>query len=70
VTEGTLCTIYDQQDTGGCYRVTRVAPNCFEFYFVSRTEDSAPGPNGTIPHWTARGAVQGKANACQDQPTV
>jgi hypothetical protein len=70
VTEGTLCTIYDGDASGGCYRVARVAPNCYEFYFVSRTEDAAPGPPDGIPRWTARGSVQGQSSACKDEPSV
>ncbi len=70
VTEDTLCTIYDGDASGGCYRVARVAPNCYEFYFVSRTEDAAPGPPDGIPRWTARGAVQGQSSACKDEPSV
>ena len=70
VTEGTLCTIYDGDASGGCYRVARVDSNCYEFYFVSRTEAAAPGPPDGKPAWTARGAVQGQASACHDQPGV
>lgn len=70
ITAGTLCTIYDGDDSGGCYRVVRVAPNCYEFYFVSRTEETAPGTTGGKPKWTARGALQGQPNACSDEPSV
>lgn len=70
VTAGTLCTIYDVDPTGGCYRVTRVGPNCFEFYFASRTEIAAPGPEGSTPSWTARGSVSGERAACQDNASV
>jgi hypothetical protein len=70
ITEGTLCTIYEGDASGGCYRVARVAPNCFEFYFVSRTEKAAPGPPDGQPQWTARGAVQGQSSACSDTPSV
>ncbi|HVZ05520.1 hypothetical protein [Hyphomicrobium sp.] len=70
VTGGTLCTIYDFDASGGCYRVARVDTNCYEFYFVSRTEAAAPGPRGSKPSWTARGALQGKASACRDAPSV
>ena len=70
VTEDTLCTIYDGDASGGCYRVARVAPNCYEFYFVSRTEDAAPGPPDGIPRWTARGSVQGQSSACKDEPSA
>jgi hypothetical protein len=70
VTEGTLCTIYEFDASGGCYRVARVDTNCYEFYFVSRTEAAAPGPPDGKPAWTARGALQGKASACRDAPSV
>lgn len=70
VTAGTLCTIYDFEASGGCYRVARVDENCYEFYFVSRTEAAAPGPEDGKPAWTARGALQGKASACRDEPSV
>jgi hypothetical protein len=70
ITQGTLCTIYDYDETGGCYRVARVDTNCYEFYFVSRTEVAAPGPSDGKPRWTARGAIQGQASACKDEPAV
>jgi hypothetical protein len=65
VRAGTLCTIYDSDPSGGCYRVARSASNCYEFYFVSRSEDAAPGPPNVKPDWTARGAVDGQADACK-----
>ncbi|MFT3732670.1 MAG: hypothetical protein QM780_14825 [Hyphomicrobium sp.] len=70
ITQGTLCTIYDYDETGGCYRVMRVDTNCYEFYFVSRTEQAAPGPSDGKPRWTARGAIQGQSSACRDEPAV
>ncbi len=70
ITQGTLCTIYDFDETGGCYRVMRVDTNCYEFYFISRTEQQASGPNDGKPRWTARGALQGQASACRDEPSV
>ncbi len=70
VTAGTLCTIYDTDPAGGCFRVTRASANCFEFYFASRTEEAAPGTLGSTPAWTARGSVSGEASACQDGANV
>lgn len=70
VTAGTLCTIYDTDPAGGCFRVTRVGSNCFEFYFASRTEEAAPGPKEAMPAWTARGSVSGQASACDDGANV
>jgi hypothetical protein len=70
VTAGTLCTIYDSDPAGGCFRVSRTSANCFEFYFAARTEEAAPGPDGSPPQWTARGSVSGDSAACQDGASV
>jgi hypothetical protein len=70
VTAGTLCTIYDDDPTGGCFRVAKVGANCFEFYFAARTEEAAPGPEDGKPKWTARGSVPGEGAACQDGADV
>jgi hypothetical protein len=70
VTAGTLCTIYDTDPAGGCFRVSRSSANCFEFYFAARTEETAPGPEGSSPQWTARGSVSGDSAACQDGANV
>jgi hypothetical protein len=70
VTSGTLCTIYETDPTGGCFRVAKVGANCFEFYFAARTEESAPGPADGKPKWTARGSVPGEGGACQDGADV
>jgi hypothetical protein len=70
VTAGTLCTIYDDDPAGGCFRIAKVGANCFEFYFAARTEELAPGPEGTEPKWTARGSVQDEPSACQEAADV
>lgn len=64
VTSGTLCTIYDADPAGGCFRVARVGENCFEFHFASRTEDAVPGSADGKAEWTARAWVRGKPSAC------
>ena len=70
VRSGTLCTIYDTDPTGGCFRVAPMGANCFEFYFVARSEEAAPGRPGGKPDWTARGAVEGKAEPCTEGANV
>lgn len=70
VTAGTLCTIYDADASGGCFRINRPSANCFEFYFAARTEEAAPGPEGNKPLWTARGSISGENTACQDGANV
>lgn len=64
VTAGTFCTIYDEDSTGGCFRVHREGANCYEFYFVARTEEKAKEP-GT-PSWTARAWHTGEKSTCVD----
>lgn len=69
VQSGAFCTIYDRDPTGGCYRVKRVGSNCFEFYFVARTEEQARrDPNE--PSWTARGWVRTEPATCTDGASV
>jgi hypothetical protein len=70
VTAGTLCTIYELDPAGGCFRVARVGENCFEFYFSARTEKAAPGPETEKPAWTARGSIRGKSTACPEGADV
>ena len=48
ISEGTLCTIYDNDPTGGCFRVLKTGSNCFEFYFVARNEYEAAHIQGAL----------------------
>ena len=66
---GTFCTIYDVDPTGGCYRVARHGDNCYEFYFVARTEEEA-NEQPRQPDWNARGWRTGEKATCVDGPTV
>jgi hypothetical protein len=67
---GTFCTIYHSDPTGGCYQVRRVSENCYEFYFVARTEHQAATEGPGRPAWTARAAVSDRTATCQDKPSV
>ncbi len=70
VIAGALCTIYDNDPTGGCYRVRQTGSNCFEFYFIARsTNDAAAGRSGN-PAWTARGWLQSAPSTCKDDALV
>lgn len=62
VINGSFCTIYDTDPTGGCFRVRRSGANCFEFYFVARTETEAATPR--TPDWTARGWLNDTKDTC------
>lgn len=67
VKSGTFCTIYDDDPAGGCFRVEKASDNCFEFYFVARTEDKAPGHADTAPSWTARAWVAAQPSTCKER---
>ena len=62
ITEGTFCTIYDNDLTGGCFRVLKTSANCFEFYFVARNEYEAARPRD--PDWAAQGWFDGESSTC------
>jgi hypothetical protein len=70
VVNAQFCTIYDTSPTGGCFRVTRIGPNCFEFYFQTRDEKQAAEPDPGQPSWTARGWRKGEKATCNEQPVV
>lgn len=70
VTAGSFCTIYVGDASGGCFRVGRVGRNCFEFYFITRTEDEAAKRDNENPSWTARGSVSSEKTACPDAADV
>ena len=70
VTSGTFCTIYDDDPAGGCFRVQQFGANCFEFYFVARTEDKAPGPADGEPAWTARAWLPDQQPTCKQRVGV
>jgi len=64
-----FCTIYETDPTGGCYRVRRVGPNCWEFYFIARTEELAEENPGR-PSWTARGWYRDQPASCREMVGV
>jgi hypothetical protein len=68
IVSGSFCTLYDEDPTGGCFRVARTGANCFEFYFVARTEDEARRPRD--PDWTARGWLAREASTCGEGANV
>jgi hypothetical protein len=67
---GAFCTIYHSDPTGGCFQVRQVSTNCYEFYFVTRTEAEAAGRELSRPAWTARAAVSDRDETCSDKPSI
>lgn len=70
VISDTFCTIYKGDPSGGCFRVTRIGANCFEFYFVARTEAQVRRRNEGKPGWTARAWIKNQPASCQEEPIV
>ena len=67
---GAFCTIYHGDPSGGCYQVRQVSDNCYEFYFVTRTEAEAAVGDIGRPSWTARAAISDRDATCSDRPAV
>lgn len=65
-----FCTIYHKDGSGGCYLVSQVGENCYEFYFVARTEYDAANALMIPPSWTARAAVSDRSGTCDERPAV
>jgi hypothetical protein len=70
VISGSFCTIYDGDPTGGCFKVARSGANCFEFYFIARTEEQVRQRKGGQPGWTARAWIKGLPDTCREEPMV
>lgn len=68
IVSGNFCTIYDINPTGGCFRVRRHSANCFEFYFLVRTEDEARKPKPGRPSWSARAWRNDRPSTCREKP--
>lgn len=66
VQSGSFCTIYDDDQAGGCFRVLKSGSNCFEFYFIARTEDEARTPKPGEPDWTARAWRKNETSTCKE----
>lgn len=64
VVNGAFCTLYDDDPTGGCFRVLKSGTNCYEFYFVARSEEEAKKPRQ--PDWSAQGWIANEASTCTE----
>lgn len=62
ISANTFCTIYQADTYGGCYSVRRTSSNCFEFYFLSRTDGVTPRPEE--PAWTAQAWLMDQPATC------
>jgi hypothetical protein len=70
VISGTFCTIYTGDPSGGCFRVAQIGNNCFEFYFVARTEEQVRRRDNGKPGWTAKAWISDRPATCDEEPIV
>lgn len=64
---GSFCTIYDDDPSGGCFRVRKAGKNCYEFFFIARTEDKARDGEKKTPSWTARAWLDTEESTCKQE---
>jgi hypothetical protein len=72
-----FCFHYARPGSGGCFRVTRSSPNCYDLYFVGRADVPSTRPEGDAPgdeaptraDWNGIMWRTGEASTC-DVPSV
>ena len=64
-----LCTFYDEQMAGGCFRVEKVSRNCFDYLVLSSSEEEALAPTEK-PRYTARAHIEGIPTTCPSDLSV
>lgn len=64
---GSFCTIYEGDSSGGCFRVRKSGKNCYEFFFVARTEKAAETKDDKTPSWTARAWLDTEDSTCKQE---
>jgi hypothetical protein len=62
----TFCTFYNEADTGGCFEIKRIGSNCYEFVFVTRSEEEARTAPSPTFDWDARGWRTEAPATCED----
>jgi hypothetical protein len=65
VRAGTFCTIYDNDSSGGCFRVRKIGTNCYEFFFVARDEEAVEQGPSEATDWSARAWQQDRRSTCK-----
>ena len=69
VVNNQLCTFYDADMAGGCFRVEIIGSNCFDYFAVASSVEEALTPTGK-PRYTARAHVDGVPDTCPDDLSV
>jgi hypothetical protein len=78
---GSFCTFYALPElNGGCFRVRQTSQNCYDFYYVARSEVGAEWlgqvkpdgaqPNKIVPNLIARAAATDRETTCSADMNV
>jgi hypothetical protein len=69
VVNNQLCTFYEADMAGGCFRVEKIGANCFDYFAVASSVEEALTPSEK-PRYTARAHIDGLPDTCPDELTV
>ncbi len=69
VVNNQLCTFYDADMAGGCFRVEKIGVNCFDYFAVASSVEEALAPTEK-PRYTARAHIDGLPDTCPDELSV
>jgi hypothetical protein len=65
-----FCTFYMGRQHGGCFLLSRVGDNCYEYFAVAEDWRGPGAPEGFSDPWVARGWRRGARSSCEEPPTV
>lgn len=68
VTDREFCFAYPPGTAGGCFRVVRVSPNCFELYDYTGALGKADAPPSLRGAWNGRMWVTSQPTTCEERP--
>lgn len=68
VTQREFCFAYPPGTAGGCFRVVRVSPNCFELYDFTGELGKADAPPSLTGAWNGRMWVTNQPTTCHERP--
>ncbi len=68
VTEREFCFAYPPGTAGGCFRVVRVSPNCFELYDFTGDLGQADIPPSLKGAWNGRMWLTTQPATCEERP--
>ncbi|MBS0241821.1 MAG: hypothetical protein JSS20_06560 [Proteobacteria bacterium] len=65
-----FCFRYPPPGVGGCFRITRTSPNCYELYEFGNPPEDPDTPPERADLWNGRMWQAGKPPTCEVRPSV